>query len=62
MIHDELTYAQASEVYDIPKSTLYEMVHSDFVDSELRDKLDVIAVANVRKMTVNELIASRRSR
>ena len=31
------------------------MVHSDFIDCELKDKLDVLAYSNKRKMAVSEL-------
>ena len=55
MINDELSYEEASELFNIPKSTLYEMVHSDFIDCELKDKLDVLAYSNKRKMAVSEL-------
>ena len=56
MINDELSYEEASEIFNIPKSTLYEMVHSDYIDRKIKDELDVLAIANKKRMLVNELV------
>lgn len=56
IIKSELSYEEASEIFGIPKSTIYELTHSDAVSKELKDKLDVVAEANIRKRTVSFLI------
>ena len=57
MIHYELTYEEASEEYEIPKSTIYEMTHNPkYVDPDLIRRLDLLAMANQHKMTVDSYI------
>lgn len=55
IIQLELTYEEANKKYGIPKSTIYEMVHSDFIPLEMKNKLDVVASANRRDLLVNDL-------
>ena len=57
MIHYELTYEETSEEYEIPKSTIYEMTHNPkYVDPDLIRRLDLLAMANQHKMTVESYI------
>ena len=60
MIKNGYTYENASKRLGIPKSTIYEMVHSNFIDKELKDKLEVVAIANQKGLTVDELINKNR--
>ena len=60
MIKNGYTYEAASKRLCIPKSTIYEMVHSNFIDKELKDKLEVVAIANQKGLTVEELINKNR--
>lgn len=57
IIEKEYTYEEASKVLGIPKSTIYEMVHSPIVNEELKNMLDAVAVANTKGLTVDELIS-----
>lgn len=53
MIKYELTYESASEKFEIPKSTLYEMTHNPkYVNPDLIRRLDLLAIANQHNMTV----------
>ena len=56
IITKALSYKDAEEEFKIPKSTIYEVVHSDLVSKELRDKLDILAEANIHDITTEELI------
>lgn len=55
IIRDELTYDEASLMYGIPRSTIYELVHSDMVDEDIKYGLDVVALANSKKVLVSNL-------
>ena len=39
IISKHLTYEEAENIFGIPKSTIYEMVHSNYIDSNLSMKL-----------------------
>ncbi len=54
------TYEQASKKFNIPKSTIYEMVHSPFVSKNLKNMLDAVAIANTKGLTVEELVTKNR--
>ena len=56
MIKRGLTYRDAEAEFGIPKSTLYEVLHSDLVSKDLKDKLDILAEANIHDITTEELI------
>ena len=62
MLKEGMTYAEAEERFNIPKSTIYELVHGTKIDSELTAMLDTLAEANQRNMTTAEYIESKRSR
>ena len=49
IIRESYTYEEAAMVYGVPKSTIYEMVHSDFVPEETKMQLDIVAARNNRK-------------
>ena len=46
IIENHYTYEEAASVYGIPKSTIYEMVHSDYVDENTKMQLDLVAEHN----------------
>ena len=46
IINNSYTYEEASKIYNIPKSTIYEMVHSDFVPENIQRELDLVAIHN----------------
>jgi len=48
IIRESYTYEEAAVTYGIPKSTIYEMVHSDFVPEEVKMQLDLVAAHNNR--------------
>lgn len=48
IIRESYTYEEAASVYGVPKSTIYEMVHSDFVSEETKMQLDLVAAHNNR--------------
>ena len=49
IIRESYTYEEAAMTYGVPKSTIYEMVHSDFVPEETKMQLDIVAARNNRK-------------
>ena len=49
IISESYTYEEAAMVYGVPKSTIYEMVHSDFVDENTKMQLDLVAAHNNKK-------------
>lgn len=60
IINNGYTYQEASKILGIPKSTIYEMVHSLLVSQDLKDELDVLAIANNKGLTVEDIIESNR--
>ena len=60
IIENGYTYQEASKRLGIPKSTIYEMVHSPLVSQDLKDELDVLAIANNKGLTVEDIIESNR--
>ena len=46
IIENCYTYEEASKVYGIPKSTIYEMVHSSYVSEGVKMMLDLVAISN----------------
>lgn len=46
MLEGSLTYEEASKKYGIPKSTIYDMVHSDYVSNDDKFMLDVLGISN----------------
>ena len=56
IIKRSITYREAEEEFGIPKSTIYEVLHSDLVNEELKSKLDTLAEANNRDMTTEDLL------
>lgn len=55
IIVNEYTYEEVSERYGIPKSTVYEMVHSEYIPSEMKASLERVAVANKKGVLVADL-------
>ena len=47
-----LTYQKAEEIFGIPSSTIYEMVHRDHVSQDTRDQLELIAMENHRNSSI----------
>ncbi len=58
ILRNGLTYKEASVKFDIPTSTLFELMKR--VNEERRMKLDILAAANKRNMTVNDYIEESR--
>ena len=48
IIRESYTYEEAAITYGVPKSTIYEMVHSDLVPEETQMLLDLVAARNNR--------------
>ena len=48
IIRESYTYEEAAITYGVPKSTIYEMVHSDLVPEETKMLLDLVAARNNR--------------
>ena len=46
MLEGSLTYEEASKKYGISKSTIYDMVHSDYVSNDDKFMLDVLGISN----------------
>jgi len=61
MLRNEMTYTEAETEFGIPKSTIYELMHSSLIDKELRDSLDILAEANKKSMTVQQYCESKRT-
>ena len=55
IIKDELTYQDAEDIFGIPKSTIYEMVHSSYIPVEVKAMLEVVALANTKGVLVSDL-------
>lgn len=62
MLIEELTYEKAAEKFDIPKSTIYEMTHSKFIDKNTIAKLEVLATANKKAKPVDDYIEEQRKK
>ena len=52
MVAEQMTYEEASIRFDMPTSTIYEMVHSSYISQELLDMLNIVADANRRGITI----------
>ena len=62
IISHQLTYQEASLCTGISTSTIYDMVHSDFISEDDKLKLYLIATANKKKITVEEYQERHRKR
>ena len=60
IINQSLSYKEAEDILGIPKSTIYELVHGPLISKEIKDKLDILAEANIHDTTIEEL--SRRKK
>ena len=49
IIRESYTYEEAAITYGVPKSTIYEMVHSKFIPENIKMQLDLVAEHNNRK-------------
>ena len=54
IISKHLTYEEASIQFGIPKSTIFEMMHSKYIEPELSIKLEVVAISNRKGTTENK--------
>jgi len=59
IINSELTYEEASMEFELPKSTIYEMVHSSYIDEETKNMLDLVAISNNKRVLVSNLRGKR---
>lgn len=62
IISHQLTYQEAFLCTGISTSTIYDMVHSAFISEEDKLKLDLIATANKKNITVEEYQERHRKR
>lgn len=60
MVDKCLSYKDAEEEFGIPKSTIYEILHSDLVSKRTKDMLDILAEANIHDLTTEELLRRKR--
>lgn len=60
MIASNLSYNDASARFDIPKSTIYEILHSDLISEDIRKELDILAEANIHDISSEELLRRKR--
>ena len=44
-----MTYEEAEKKFGIPKSTIYEMLKSDYIDEDRKTKLDAVVQANISR-------------
>lgn len=59
IILSELTYEEAALEFGIPKSTIYEMVHSSYIDANTKNMLELVALSNNKKVLVSNLSSRR---
>ncbi|MBR2828008.1 MAG: sporulation transcriptional regulator SpoIIID [Bacilli bacterium] len=52
MIENHLTYRECEEYFQIPSSTLSDMMHSTYIPEELKEQLDLIAIENKKSSTI----------
>ena len=57
ILSNSFSYNEASEYFNIPSSTLFELMQK--VDEERRIKLDLLAEANIRNTTTEEIVRNR---
>ena len=60
-IDKQMTFKEGEASEEIASSTLHDMLHSNLVDDDKRAKLDEVAKANKRFMTVEELEESKKN-
>ena len=56
MIHTQATYEEASNFFDIPTSTIHDMMRSPLLREEYKMQLEVVAEANRKKISTEELL------
>ena len=54
IINRQLTYQEASEITEIPTSTIYDMIHSSYIDEKTSIALTIVAESNRQKITTEE--------
>lgn len=54
IISKQATYEEASIKFDIPTSTLSDMMHSKLIPEDKRMQLDLVAEANRHKMSIED--------
>lgn len=55
IISESYTYEEAAGVYGIPKSTIFEMVHSDFISENTKMQLELVAARNNKKKNAKRI-------
>lgn len=53
IVTQHLTYQEAEELYNIPSSSIYDMVHSSFISSDIKEELEMVAVENQRNASID---------
>ena len=61
MCNKQLTYEEASEIYDIASSTLYEMMHSEYIEEQYKIKLASVAKANKIGVSTEQIEESNKN-
>lgn len=46
MIENHMTYRECEDYFQIPSSTLYDMMHSSYIPDEVKEQLDLLAFEN----------------
>ena len=62
IITNQATYEEASIHFEIPTSTISDMMHSNILPEQYRMQLEVVAEANRHKMSTEELIERKRQK
>lgn len=60
IIEDEMTYQQAAEYFQIPSSTIYEIVKKGIKDDNIATKVDAVAEANRRGISTARYVEENR--
>lgn len=60
MVEKQLTYQEASLMFDIPTSTIYDIVHSDYIDLDTKLKLDLVSSANRVSQSLEEYVERKK--
>lgn len=47
IVNNCATYRQAAEEFQIPRSTIYEIMHSDLLTDEEKNKIDIVSKSNI---------------
>lgn len=60
VISHELTFEEAEKRFGIPKSTIYEMLNSDYIDADRKNQLKNVVLANIKKKNLALIMEENR--